>query len=139
MLTSPGLAPHSESPTPTSTAADADPQNLPPHPPSPTHELVGPTKESPPPDPIGQANEVGAGLAMESPRGQVEHIPDSGNLSGAGGGIAGEGIVDGGDQDCGPREEDSKVVGEGEEPISDVGSLERSVNDLDTEVVRATD
>jgi len=139
MLTSPGPAPLPESPAPTSTAAAADPQNLPPHSPSPMHELVGPAKESPPPDPIGQANEVGAGLAMESPREQVEHITDSGNLSGAGGEIAGEGIVGGGDLDSSSKEEDGRVVGEGEEQLRDMGSLERSVNDLDTEVVHATD
>jgi len=139
ILASPRPPPHSKSPTPMSATAAADPQNSPPLPPSTMDELLGPAKESPPSDPVGQANEVALGLAIESPREHLEHLTDPGNLSGTGGGIAGDGIVGGGDQDYGPPEEDSRIVGEGVRTIQEQEILEQSVNDLDTEDVRAAD
>ena len=50
-----------------------------------------PSKASPPPDPLGQAREVAAGFAIESSTEHDQIAQDAGNISGAGGGIAGEG------------------------------------------------
>jgi hypothetical protein len=95
-------------------------------------DLLAPAKSSPPSNPLAQAEEVAAGLAIETPSEQVENSMDPGSLSGAGGGIAGEGIVGSGSMDLGDSEEPNpseERTGE-EEKI-----LEESKKDLEMEVV----
>lgn len=95
-------------------------------------DLLTPSKASPPSNPLAQAEEVAAGLAIETPSEQVENSMDPGSLSGAGGGIAGEGIAGSGTVDLGDLEE----PGVAEERTSEEEKiLEESKNDLDMEVV----
>lgn len=107
--------------------------------PSPTtmEEILGSSKESPPSDPLAQANEVAAGLAIETSTEQAEYAMDAGNLSGAGGGIAGEGIVGGGSEDLGDIEEEGRDEGVREERMREEEEiLSESKKNLDTEIVK---
>jgi len=95
-------------------------------------DLLDPGKASPPSNPLAQAEEVAAGLAIEPPSEQVENSMDPGSLSGAGGGIAGEGIVGSGNVDLG----DPADAYRAEERTSEEEKiLEESKKDLDMEVV----
>jgi hypothetical protein len=97
-------------------------------------DLLSPSKQSPPSDPLAQANEVAAGLAIETPAEHAEHAHDPGNLSGAGGGIAGEGVVGGGDDDV-RDETDKEGTMEGRD-MEDAAIVNESRRDLETEIVK---
>jgi hypothetical protein len=115
---------NAKSPTPKEEAAVSEPATI--------ADLLASAKSSPPSNPLAQAEEVAAGLAIETPSEQVENSMDPGSLSGAGGGIAGEGIVGSGSMDLGDSEEPNlpeERTGE-EEKI-----LEESKKDLEMEVV----
>jgi hypothetical protein len=122
--------------SPKSAPAAADPQKSPSLPPATIAEILGEPARSPPADPVAQAQEVAGGFTLESPREHAQHLGDPGNLSGVGGGIAGEGIVGGGDEDYGPSVEEGRVGAEGG-TVEEQRILEQSVEDLDTEVVHA--
>jgi hypothetical protein len=98
------------------------------------------SKPSPPSDPLAQANEVAAGLAIETPMEQAEHATDAGAISGAGGGIAGEGIVGAGTEDLRDEEMEEGQVEEVEnvEPRTEEEEkiLEETRKDMDTEIVK---
>jgi hypothetical protein len=96
--------------------------------------FLAPSQPSPPADPLAQANEVAAGLAIETPTEHAEHIHDPGNLSGAGGGIAGEGIVGGGTEDLLEPGVDDVGIAE-ERTKEDDAIVEQSKLDLETDVV----
>jgi hypothetical protein len=95
-------------------------------------DLLAPSKASPPSNPLAQAEEVAAGLAIETPSEQVENSMDPGSLSGTGGGIAGEGIAGSGTVDLGDLEEPDV---EEERTSEEEKILEESEKDLDMEVV----
>ena len=95
-------------------------------------DLLAPAKASPPSNPLAQAEEVAAGLTIETPSEQVENSMDPGSLSGAGGGIAGEGIVGSGSVDLGDLEEANIAE---ERTSEEEKILEESKKDLDMEVV----
>ena len=99
-------------------------------------DILPPSKPSPS-DPVGQAEEVAAGLAPELPEEKAGHVSDPGNLSGVGGGIAGEGIAGGRDMDLPDIEEmnkeDSGRDGRTEEEQEIINA---SKKDLDTEIVK---
>lgn len=92
-------------------------------------DILGPSRESPPSDPISQAKEVAAGLAIETPTEQAEHIMDAGIISGVGGGIAGEGIVGGGSEDLGDTWEVH------DEAMNEERTSEETKKDLDSDIV----
>ena len=96
-------------------------------------DILGP-KLSPPADPVAQANEVAAGFAIETPTEHAEHAQDAGNLSGAGGGIAGEGIVGGGDDDLPDKEEHGGGMTQRIE--EDEAILQETKRDLETEIIK---
>jgi hypothetical protein len=101
-------------------------------------DILAPSKPSPPADPLAQAAEVAAGLAIETPMEHAEHAQDAGNLSGAGGGIAGEGIVGGINEDL----RDVEEIGGGgvtERTAEDEAILQESRRDLETEVVKGVE
>lgn len=111
----------------------------PPPPPDPAtmEDIFLPSKPSPPSDPLAQAKEVAAGLAIETPIEQAEHATDAGALSGAGGGIAGEGIVGGGTEDLREEEEGQKETGDGQQRTEvEEKILEETKKDMDTEIVK---
>lgn len=97
-----------------------------------------PSKPSPPSDPLAQAKEVAAGLAIETPLEHAEHARDAGALSGVGGGIAGEGMVGAGTEDLRDEEEEERraEVGDGEQRTEVEKILEETKKDLDTEIVK---
>ena len=98
-------------------------------------DILGTSKESPPSDPLAQANEVAAGLAIESPREHAEYSMDAGSISGVGGGIIGEGVIGGGTEDLGDigdvHEEAMK-----KERTSEEEKILGETKDLDTEIVQ---
>ena len=118
--------PNPKTPVPEESVAPAEPATI--------DDFLPPSISSPTSNPLAQAEEVAAGLAIETPSEQVEHAMDAGNLSGAGGGIAGEGIVGSGSFDLRDAEEvkdDQERTGEEKE------ILEKSKEDLDMEVVES--
>jgi hypothetical protein len=96
-------------------------------------DILGESKSSTPSDPLAQAEEVAAGLAIEAPTEHSQHVMDAVNLSGVGGGIAGDGIVGGGNEDLGDTEQVASVeaqrTNEEEQMLSET-------KDLDTEIVK---
>ena len=113
-----------------------------PPPPEPTtmEDIFPQSSPSPPSDPLAQAKEVAAGLAIETPMEQAEHATDAGAISGAGGGIAGEGIVGAGTEDLRDEEmEEGQVVEgnlEGQTEEEEEKILEETKKDMDTEIVK---
>jgi hypothetical protein len=97
-------------------------------------DILGESKLSPPSDPLVQAQEVAAGLAIETPTEHSQHAMDAGNLSGVGSGIAGDGIVGGGNEDLGDTEEVAGV--EGQRTNEEEQILNETTTDLDTELVK---
>ena len=98
-------------------------------------DILDSSKYSPPSDPLAQAQEVAAGLAIETPGEHAEHDMDPGNRSGAGGGIAGEGIVGGGNEDLHDGE---GVVDDGisKERTEEEMIIQETKRDLSTEIVK---
>ena len=113
-----------------------------PPPPEPTtmEDIFPQSKPSPPSDPLAQANEVAAGLAIETPMEQAEHATDAGAISGAGGGIAGEGIVGAGTEDLRDEEmEEGQVEEMGNVELrteEEESILEETRRDMDNEIVK---
>lgn len=97
-------------------------------------DILPPSKPSPS-DPLAQAEEVAAGLAPELHAEHVEHVSDPGNLSGVGGGIAGEGIAGGRDTDIPNTETAKEDKGRTEEEQQ---IIEQSREDLVTDIVKDT-
>lgn len=95
-------------------------------------DIIGSSKLSPPSDPLAQAQEVAAGLAIETPAEHAEHDMDPGNRSGVGGGVAGEGIVGGGNEDL----HDGDRVDENERTVEEEQIIQESKQDLSTEIVK---
>lgn len=96
-------------------------------------DILGGSNPSPPSDPIAQAEEVATGLAIETPAEHSQHIMDAGSLSGVGGGIAGDGIVGGGNEDLGDVEE---AAGVGEQRANEEEQILPDAKELDTEIVK---
>ncbi len=118
--------PNPKTPVPEESVAPAEPATI--------DDFLPPSISSPTSNPLAQAEEVAAGLAIETPSEQVEHAMDAGNLSGAGGGIAGEGIVGSGSFDLRDAEE---VKDDQERTSEEKEILEKSKEDLDMEVVES--
>lgn len=132
---SPSLQTQSPQPQPQLTKPEtrSPEENLAVKEPATIEDILPPTKSSPPSNPLAQAEEVAAGLAIETPSEQVEHALDAGSLSGAGGGIAGEGIVGGGSIDL----RDAEEVDDNQERTSEEKEiLDKSKEDLDMQVVK---
>ena len=92
-------------------------------------DILGVSNESPLSDPLAQAMEVAAGLAIETTTEHAEHMMDAGSISGVGGGIAGDGVVGGGTEDI----EDTREVHD-DERTSEEKILE--TKDLETEIAK---
>ena len=95
-------------------------------------DILPPSKPSPS-DPLAQAQEVAAGLAPELSAEHAEHVSDPGNLSGVGGGIAGEGIAGSGDTDMPGTETTKGDKGRTEEEQQ---IIEQSKEDLETDIIK---
>jgi hypothetical protein len=103
----------------------------------PTLEDILPPSKPSPSDPVGQAEVVAAGLAPRLPEEKAENTSDPGLLSGAGGGIAGEGIAGGRDTDVSDTEEGNKLDGVTEgRTEEDQKIIDASREDMDTEIVK---
>jgi hypothetical protein len=98
-------------------------------------DILPPSKPSPS-DPVAQAEEVAGGLALESPEQRAENVTDPGNLSGVGGGIAGEGIAGGRDTDLPDTEETKEEKEEEGRAEEEQKIIDASKEDMDTEIIK---
>ena len=137
----PGSSPslHYPSPFPKSPITIASPKSpiksIAPFEPTKMEDILGESKASPPSDPLLQAKEVAAGLAIETPTEHAEYTMDAGNLSGAGGGIAGEGIVGGGTEDLEDLKEGVQQIVPEIRTNEEEQILEATKKDLRTDIV----
>ena len=98
-------------------------------------DILPPSKPSPS-DPVAQAEEVASGLALESPEQRAENVTDPGNLSGVGGGIAGEGIAGGRETDLPDTEETKEEKEEEGRAEEEQKIIDASKEDMDTEIIK---
>ena len=98
-------------------------------------DILGVSRPSPPSEPLAQEKEIAAGLEIQTPTEQAEHMMDAGSLSGIGDGIAGEGIVGGGTEDLGDAGDvpDESMK---EDITTEANIPEETKKDLDTEIVQ---